>query len=121
MSTQLRIVVSITSDNKQQLLAEVLPGGDLPADIFIYENTGTDSLGEYQGVCGIDDYSRMQTFTGESIPKFGNKYVKYTQAKILLDINDDATGAKTVIAQGVKALSISLKAVVSNTQIINIP
>lgn len=58
--------------------------GDIPIDIFMYENTGENNLGEYQGVCTLLDYTKLQTFVGVPIPKFGNKFIKYSVGNIFI-------------------------------------
>lgn len=121
MSNALSITTNLTTDNKIEILASVVEGGTLPKDIFIYKNTGTSTLGYYVGVCDIDEYRRLQTFTGEVIPMFGNQFVKSTQAKILLDITDDPNTIVKHLTNTITFLSFALLNSASTTQIINIP
>jgi hypothetical protein len=121
MSSSLQVTKALDPNSYWEITAEVVVGGTLPLDIFIYENTGTNVLGEYMGVCNLEEYQRLQTFTGTAIPKFGNKYVKYPQAKINLDINDDPDRVISEIQDSVKSLSLALSNVEPVTKIISIP
>lgn len=121
MSNSLSITTSLTTNHKVEILASVVAGGTLPQDIFIYENTGTSQLGYYVGICNVEEYQRLQTFTGEVVPVFGNKFVKSTQAKILLDVLDDPNQVIKHITNTATFLSIALLKSSSVTQIITIP
>ena len=74
--------------------ASINTGSDVPADIFVYQNTGVDSeLGDYIGVCSIQQWKSLTLFSpGQSIPVFGNKFVKYSSVRkvIPLSSNPDA-------------------------------
>jgi hypothetical protein len=120
MASSLSVTTQITNEGKIELTAEVT-GGTLPKDVFIYENTGVSDLGGYIGVCNLEEYQRLQAFAGTPIPMFGNKFVKYHQAKILLDLDDDITGVIRNITNTLTFLSFSMSNPSSSTQIINIP
>jgi hypothetical protein len=120
MASSLSVTTQITNDGKIELTAEITDG-TLPKDVFIYENTGDVYLGGYIGVCSLDEYQRLQTFTGIAIPMFGNKYVKSYQAKILLDLDSDITDVIRNITNTLTFLSFSMSNQSSSTQIINIP
>ena len=102
MSSSLQITQNLGSDGRWEIIASVSPGGTLPQDIFIYNNTGTTSLGSYVGVCELSEYQRFQTFTGAALPIFGNKYVKFTQGKISDCPYDKLTQATTCLENEVK-------------------
>jgi hypothetical protein len=121
MASQLRVVKSLGPDFKWVITAEILPGGSLPVDIFIHLNNGDNTLGEYQGVCSLEEYQRMQTFTGAVIPKFGNKYLKSDNAKIIVNNETDADQAIVDITNSVKSLDSSINSTPSKTLVINIP
>lgn len=84
----LKVVTSII-DDKYRVEAELTEPADLPKDIFVYRNTGTEELGEFQGVCTLREYTTLQTFKGEALPVFGNGYLKYGKAVILVKLTDD--------------------------------
>lgn len=90
MTTQVQITKTINGSN-WVITAQVLSGADIPLDVFLYENTGTPDLGGYFGVANMQDYTRMQTWTGGTIPVFGNKYVKHTVANIILPVELSVT------------------------------
>lgn len=120
MSSSLSITTNLTTDNKIEILASVVEGGTLPQDIFIYKNTGS-GLGYYVGICDIDEYRRLQTYTGTAIPVFGNQFIKSTQAKILLEITDNPDVVIKHLTNTATFLSFALLNSASTTQIINIP
>lgn len=121
MSSSLSFTTELTSNNKLEVTCKVVPGGKLPEDIFIYRNTGTTTLGDYYGVCNLEEYLRLQTFTGTAIPNFGNKFVKSKEAKVTLDVNDDPRQIINHITNVATFLSFALSNSTSTTQIVNIP
>lgn len=118
--SSLQITQQIEED-KIVVTAIVLPGSFLPPDIFIYKNTGTSELGDYQGICNKDELTRFQTWIGSPIPIFGNSFIKYSQAKIVLDIQADVDKTISNIIKTATDLSTALKTSSSSTQIVNIP
>lgn len=121
MASSLKIIKELSNDNTWEIVASIEPGGELPLDIFIYENTGNTTLGEYQGVCSVDQYQKYQTFDFKAIPMFGNKYVKFTQAKIKVTNETESNQATSVLISDVKALSAAFKGSSSSTTLIDIP
>lgn len=83
--------------------------GDIPDDIFMYENTGA-GLGAYQGVCSLADYKRMQTYAGTPIPVFGNKFIKHNRANLIFDLTHSLVTIKTNLTDDVKAFKIEYQA-----------
>lgn len=119
-TSQLQITTALDGD-KYTITATVLPGSYLPQNIFLYQNTGTTQLGDYYGVANTDELTRFQVFTGTAIPKFGNAFVRYSQAKIVLNVQDDAASVISNIKLGAQNLSAALKLAASSTQVIIIP
>lgn len=89
MTTQVQITKFISSGN-WIINAVVLSPADIPLDVFLYENTGTTELGGYFGVANMQDYTRIQSWAGDVIPVFGNKYVKHSVANIILPVELNA-------------------------------
>lgn len=87
MST-LNISVSLVGD-KYQVTGNITPGGDLPTDIFAYENTGSSELGTFCGITSKSEFTQFQTWQGTAIPVFGNRFVKYGQIKINVSLSDN--------------------------------
>lgn len=85
MTTSVIITTTITGSNLV-VNASLSDPADIPRDVFIYDNTGTAELGQYYGVSNFQDYARLQSWTGTPIPVFGNKYVKHTEANIVLPL-----------------------------------
>lgn len=121
--SQLSITTQLIDDH-WVITATVVPGSYLPAAIFMYENTGTTQLGTYQGVCAESELLRMQVWTGVAIPQFGNRYVRYTEAKIILDTSTstqtDVSNAILNLTNTTQQLSTALQASASTTTVVNI-
>lgn len=96
------------------------PGSDLPAEIFLYENTGTTVLGDYATVCNFSELERFQVWTGTAIPLFGNKYVRSAQAKIVRPSRDELQITIGTVTAATKQLVAELGATPSTTTTITI-
>lgn len=121
MSSLLNITTQLSTDNLWEVTATISPEGTLPPDIFIYENFGGTTLGKYAGVCSVDQYQRFQTFSGASIPVFGNRYVKYNQAVSIVLNQNLVNQVIACITQDVLALSVALSNQVPVTITVSIP
>jgi hypothetical protein len=121
MASTLTITKQISPNNTWEVTAVVNPGGTLPLDIFIYENLGTATLGDYQGICDLEQYQRYQTFNSTAIPVFGNRFVKASTAKINVEDDVQATQVISVITTDAKSLSLAIANYVPTTTIIDIP
>lgn len=122
----LNAAVTIDSTGQRLLSANLLQVNgaypNLSGDIFIYLNTGTTALGEYQGVCNIDEMARMQVYNPSlAIPIFGNKFVRYNTAKIVLGLTDDYTIVVARLKASIKALSVAVSSKKNLSQIAYIP
>ena len=118
-TSQLQITTTLDGD-QQTITATVLPGGYLPENIFLYQNTGTTNLGDYYGVANTDELKRFQIFNDVAIPKFGNAFVRSSQAKITLNAGDNAASVISNITLGAQNLSNALKLAASTTTVITI-
>ncbi len=122
MTTSLSVTTQLSSTKKLQVTCHVVAGGTLPLDIFIYENTGTATLGAYIGICNLAEYQRLKTFhTGDIIPKFGNKFVKFTEARIELDVEDNPERVIHHLTNTATFLSFELSNSTAVTKLITIP
>jgi len=114
MSSNLSITSKI-ENNTWVLSFSLAPGADIPRDIFMFENKGS-SLGDYQGVCSLEDYRRFQTYTpGTPIPVFGNKFVKYTDGLMIFSIDVDPAPIRQKILDDVKSFKVSYTTGVTST------
>lgn len=120
MTTTITSTVQLNGDHWLVTL-DVTAGGTLPQDIFIYENTGTSVLGNYYGTCSLSELTRYQTFTGTPIPLFGNRFVKYTQAKIVVDLGRDPNQVVATCIANITALSKAYTSQGTTTQTFIIP
>ena len=118
MST-LTTTTTITND-EYLIQASVTSTGDIPPDVFLYENLGTTVLGSYQAVCSLDDYRRVQTFTGIAIPIFANKYVKYTSGLIHVPLGRDPVPVVNKVIADVKSFKTAYLAASSTTVTTNL-
>lgn len=120
MSSQLTVVKELADDH-WYVTAEITPGGILPVDIFLYTNTGDVTLGNYSGVVAFDNLTRTQVWDGvTSFPTFGNKYLRYSQAKINVDFESDVDTIIANLVASVKVLSTAYQAAASTTTIYTI-
>lgn len=118
MST-LKIITKV-ENNKWVVEFSLLPGGDFPADIFLWENTGT-GLGEYQTICTLTEYSRYKTYDPDvTVPVFGNRFLKHTSGVITADITVDPQDIRAKITSDVKVFKASYIAGESSTELVTI-
>jgi len=122
----LNIEVSLDSNKNKVLLLSLLQVEgvypNLPGEIFIYENTGTTTLGEYIGICNLDELSRLQVYNSSTaIPKFANKYLRHNTAKILLSLTEDHTPYVTRATTSINSLGTEMKLKTTASSIVYIP
>lgn len=113
---KLSVTIRLVGD-KYEVTASLVERDVLPAAIFLYENTGEASLGEYQGVCQVVDLTSRQEFTGSAIDTFGNKFVRYTSVIKIVDTKDDAELVKDWMIETVKVLKQQMLAAEAETVI----
>ena len=77
-------------------------------DVFIHENTGTATLGNYVGVCSVEELQRFQAWSGQVIRKFGNRYVRYRVAEYHLPPGVDPERSIAILRQNLANLRTSL-------------
>lgn len=118
-TSQLQIDTQLDGD-KVTVTATILTGGYLPQNVFLYKNTGTNTLGDYWGVANVEEMTRFQIFSGTAIPKFGNAFVRSNKAVKILNVTDDVASVVAAITQGVTNLSAAMKLAASTTQVITI-
>ena len=117
MSDQLSITITFVKDH-YELNAVMSEVDVLPEAIFLYENTGDASLGEYYGVASLDELLSRQEWTGVAIPAFGNKWVRYTEAVMLLPNLEEAEKSKAWIIENVKRLKQQITSQSPDTEVI---
>ena len=107
MSITLSITTEVVQDHVL-ITATVTNTTGISDKIFLYLNTGTTSLGAYQGVCDLDELTRLQVYSSSiPVPIFGNKYLRHSQAKIQAPLNADAARISSTLESSVAALSAS--------------
>ena len=119
MADKLSITIAYVED-KYEVTAFMTETSILPAAIFLYENNGTTVLGEYQGVCGIDELSSRQVWTGDVIPTFGNKFVRHTHALVIAPSMEEAEKSRAWIISNVNRLKEQILSQESITQVLTI-
>ncbi len=119
MASNVNTTIELVEDH-YLITAEVQSGGTLPKEIFLYENSGTEILGEFYGTCSLEELSRLQIFTGAALQSFGNRFVRYGTAKIKVLLKDDPAAVVTALLNNIKLLSTSLstKTTISSTHLI---
>lgn len=103
-----------------QITGFITSTGDMPSDIFMYENSGTATLGAYQGVCTLDEYKNLQTFSGTPIPAFGNRFLKANSLVMNFPLSVDAVAIKAKIIADVKSFKASYTAALSTTEVVSL-
>lgn len=100
------LVVTTTLVDDHWLISATLGSGStLPADIFIYENTGTAVLGTFYGTCSISDLTKFQVYTGTVIPIFGNRFLRYNTANIIIRNKEKISEVISILTKNVSLFS----------------
>ena len=117
MASTLLITTSVVG--YEYVITSTMSSDELPVDIFMYENTGTE-LGDYQGVCTLEEYKRLQSYIGADIPIFGNKFLKWNQAIVHIPFSAgiDPSTVSNKLVLDVKAFKIAYLASQNSTQTI---
>lgn len=119
MSSVLTTTKTFVNDH-WEVTAVVTPGGTLPQEIFVYENSGGTSLGNFFGTCSLAELHALRVFSGTAIPVFANKFVRYGQAKIVVHLESDIPGVILALVDNVKTLSLALQAFAPTSQVFQI-
>lgn len=89
----------------------------IPDNPFIYENLGTSELGPYQGVCSFEELQRLRVWTGEIVPVFGNRFVRYSKAESHLLPGADPDRTVSIIRSSLASLKQELLSKAETSQI----
>ncbi len=121
MASTLNINVAVSVDH-YLITGSLATGGTLPREIFIYTNTGDGVLGEFYGTCNVQELGRLQIFTA-GVPQtiFGNKYLRHSEVKIKVSLEDSYQSVISALVTNVKALSLAYAAQVSVSTSYQIP
>lgn len=118
MSNTLTINTTLVNDHWE--ITGSMSTGTLPAEIFIHTNTGTEVLGEYKGVCSINELSRLQVFSDTAIPTFGNRFVRTNTVKIIVTLETNTTSIVNTLVSSVNLLSVAYKSKINSVQVFTI-
>jgi hypothetical protein len=116
MPDSLSVTINLT-DEGWVVEADVVDHSILPLELFLYENTGEQTLGRYYGVCNFEELGKYQVWNNEVIPAFGNRFVRHNHAKITVPISTDPTKVVTNMVNTTKALKKELSSVESKTTV----
>lgn len=105
-------------DNQRVVTFSVVPGSDIPLDIFLYQNTGETTLGEYQAVCSVNEFLKTQAHVGVAIPVFGNTYVRHTEGRMTVSMMYDVNVLKSTIVSRVRDFRTNFLAASSTAEVI---
>lgn len=103
MADKLEVTIAQVADY-YQVTASMIQTEKLPTKIFLYENNGTATLGNYIGVCHVADLGKRKEWEGVAIPSFGNKYVRHDIVSITVSDSDSAARVAANILAGVRRL-----------------
>jgi hypothetical protein len=115
--SSLTFTTSLVNDS-YHIQVNVTGGSQLPSGIFVYENSGTNLLGKYYGICSLAELTRLTLFTGEVLPVFGNRFVRSTQADISVPLDSDIAGIIATISHSVRLLNKAYTGLGSVTSIV---
>ena len=119
MSDKLSVTIEFVRDH-YEVTAEMVELEVLPAAIFLYENFGTVTLGEFQGVAFLSDLTSRQEFTGTPIDTFANKYVRKAEMFQSASSEEEAEKIKEHLINSVKNLKAEVLTQQPNTQIVEV-
>jgi hypothetical protein len=119
MSNPLTVTKTL-SDTGWTITASLDVNSTIPKDIFAYLNTGTTTLGTFQGVINVGDLNRLVVWTGSIVPIFANKYVRYSVAIIAVPQTSDVDAVIATLKTSVQLFSTAFQATQSSTQIFTI-
>ena len=88
MANTVTITKRLTNDG-WSITGSIGPGATVPADIFVYENSGTNVLGSWHSVVMIADMAKIPRWTGVAIPTSKSAWVRASTIKILVDTTRD--------------------------------
>jgi hypothetical protein len=110
MASTLNVTTTLVTDH-YLITASLALGGTLPREVFIYENTGDGTLGNFYGTCNVQELGRLAIFTlGTPQPTFGNKYLRHWEAKIKVPLDQDPVPVVDTLLLHVKLLSTAYAA-----------
>lgn len=88
MTNSVTITKRLTNDG-WSVTGSLGAGGTIPTDIFVYENSGTTTLGSWHSVVTIPDMTKIPRWTGVAIPTSKSPWVRASTIKILVDTTHD--------------------------------
>lgn len=119
MASTLNVTKQLAND-KWVITATLDAGGTLPQEIFVYENNGTTTLGPFYGVIAAIDLPRIQIWTGEAVPAFGNKFIRHNVGTLNVVNGADPDSVISKLKSSVEKLSKDFQAIQISTQVYTI-
>lgn len=92
----------------------------LPEAIFIYENTGTESLGNYVGVCNFEELGRFTVWAGVPVKKFGNRFVRHSSAETLVPFTANLQSKIKHLTDCVSLLKTEISSQMNKTEVVSV-
>ncbi len=104
-----RIHVAITPVvNGYEVTSSVVENTSIPVEIYLYENLGTATLGDYVGIVSASDLHLRSIWTGVAMPAFGNRFVRTANLTLLVENKETADAIAANILKGAKKLKSDL-------------
>lgn len=88
MTNKVTITKRLTNDG-WSITGSLDAGGTIPTDIFVYENSGSSTLGAWHSVVTIPDMPKIPRWSGVAIPTSQSQWVRASTIKILIDTTHD--------------------------------
>lgn len=84
MANSVTVTKRLTNDG-WSVTGSINSGATIPTDIFVYENSGTTTLGSWHSVVMISDMPKIPRWVGAAIPTSKSAWVRTSTIKILVD------------------------------------
>ncbi len=99
MTNKLKVSKKLTNQG-WSVTAKVEAGGSIPADIFVYTNSGTTALGEFEAVVSILDMPKIPVWNSTAI----TPRLKYVRANVMNKIITDGSDVDLFISRLVSSV-----------------
>ena len=101
MSNNLTLTRRLTNEG-WVITGSVNPSSNMPRDIFVYENTGEPTLGEFHSVVTVYDMHRVPVWQGSAIPLSKSRYVRAATLVVPVPPEEDVLLVESTLVSSAK-------------------
>lgn len=116
MATNSVLITKRLGNDGWTITGRVTAGSNVPKDIFVYENTGTSTLGPFHSIVMVSDLARLIAWTGVAVPTNRNKFVRYSELKILVPREEDVDKVIADVIDSIKLFTSDFNSVKESTK-----